>query len=260
MSHSRSRRPHRWRYQMTTRVAIAVLIACFGCTVAAGSAAAATTTVKLGLVLPLSGTSATSGQAADNGAQLAVQGANSGKLVPGVTFSLVAKSDVGTAGNPDGATGAAQIKGLIGNGQVVGVVAPFDTATALGELPLSNAAPLATVSPSATDTCLTTAGALGCTGSAAELSTVEPTGRTTCFRVVPADALQGAALADFLFKSRFYRTAWVIDDGSAAGTAQATTFTSRWQLDGGNLTGHTSVPRLPITSTCSRRSRRTSRT
>jgi len=245
MTNSRSPRPHRRRHQMITRAAIAVLIACFGSTIAAASAAAATTAVKLGLVLPLNGISAPSGQAANNGAQLAVQGANTGKLVPGVTFSLVAKSDVGTAGTPDGATGATQIKGLIGNGLIAGVVAPFDTATALGELPLSNAAPLATVSPSATDTCLTITGALDCTGSSAELSTVEPTERTTFFRVAPADALQGAALADFLFKSRFYRTAWVIDDGSAAGTAQATTFTSRWQLDGGNLTGHTSVPPTP---------------
>ena len=102
-------------------------------------------------------------------------------------------------------TGAARIKGLIGNGQLAGVVAPFDTATALGELPAANRAPLATVSPSATDTCLTITAVLGCTGNAAELSTVEPTGRTTFFRVASADALQGAALADFLFNNRRYK-------------------------------------------------------
>jgi len=246
MSNSRSRRPHRWRHEMVTRVAIAAPIACIGCTVAAASALAATTAVKIGLVLPLTGTSAMVGQAADNGAQLAVQAASSGKLVPGVTFSLVAESDTGAAGTPDGTTGATDVKGLIGNGQVAGVVAPFDTATALGELPLSNAAPLATISPSATDTCLTISGAFGCT--AAELSTVQPTGRTTFLRVVPADALQGAALADFLFNpfpGPAYRRAYVIDDGSTTGGAQATTFINRWRSDGGNVAGHASVPPGP---------------
>lgn len=224
--------------------AIAVVIACAGSGLAAAGASAAKTTkaVKIGLVLPLSGSSATVGQAAEHGAQLAVQKANSGKLVPGVTFSLVAKSDVGAAGTPDGATGASQIKGLIGNGQVAGVVAPFDSATALGELPLANRAPLATVSPSATDTCLTITAVLGCTGNAAELSTVQPTARTTFFRVAPAAALQGTALADFLFNSRGDRAAYVIDDGSPAGTGQAATFISRWQTDSGRLLGHASLP------------------
>ena len=223
-----------------TRAAIALVVACAGSAVVAAGALGATA-VKVGVVLPLSGGSATVGQAAEHGAQLAVQEANSGKLVPGVTFSLVAKSDTDTAGTPNAATGATQIKGLIGNGLVAGVVAPFDTATALGELPLANRAPLATISPSATDTCLTTTAVLGCTGNAAELSTVEPTGRTTFFRVAPADALQGAALADFLFNTRHYKTAYVIDDTSPGGVAQATTFINRWQLDSGNVRGHASI-------------------
>ena len=242
MSTGRTRRPQRWRHLIVTRAAIALVVACVGSAVVAAGALAAATAVKVGVVLPLSGGSAAVGQAAEHGAQLAVQEANSGKLVSGVTFSLVAKSDTDTAGTPDGATGATQIKGLIGNGQVAGVVAPFDTATALGELPLANRASLATISPSASDTCLTITAVLGCTGNAAELSTVEPTGRATFFRVAPADALQGAALADFLFNSRHYKTAYVIDDTNPAGAAQATTFIDRWQLDSGNVRGHASVP------------------
>ena len=235
------RRPHDWRFLMMTRVLIVLLSACVGSAVAAAGAVAASTAVKIGVVLPLSGGSAAVGTAAEHGAQLAVQDANSGKLVPGVTFRLVTKSDTDTAGNPNGATGAAEIKGLIGNRQVAGVVAPFDTATALGESPPANRAPLATVSPSATDTCLTVTGVLGCTGDAAELSTVQPTGRTAFFRVAPADALQGAALADFLFNVRHDKTAYVIDDTSPAGAGRATTFGNRWLLDSGSLLGHASV-------------------
>jgi branched-chain amino acid transport system substrate-binding protein len=173
--------------------------------------------VNIGVVLPLSGSSATAGQAAEHGAQLAVQEANSGKLVPGVTFSVVSESGV------------------------AGVVAPFDTVTALGELPLANRAPLATVSPTATHTCLTISGALGCTGSAAELSTVQPTGNPTFFRVAPADALQGAALADFLFNEHGYRRAYVIDDTSAAGMGQAATFESEFVRESGTVVGRASV-------------------
>jgi branched-chain amino acid transport system substrate-binding protein len=237
----RTGRSRAWCHPLTRRVLIALLSACLGSAFAAAGASAASTAVKLGVVLPLSGSSAAVGQAAENGAQLAVQQANSSKLVPGVTFSVVAKNDTPASGTPSGATGATQMNGLIGNGQVAGAVAPFDTATALGELPLANRAPLATVSPSATDTCLTITGALGCTGSPAELSTVQPTGRTTFFRVVPSDALQGAALADYLVNIRFDRRAYVIDDGSAAGTAQAATFINRWQQLFGKLLGHVSA-------------------
>lgn len=212
---------------------------------AAASAAARSTAVKIGAVLPLSGSSATAGQAIEHGAQLALQQANSAKLVPDVTLSLAAVSDVGAAGAPDGASGASRIKGQIADGQIAGVLAPFDTPTALNELPLTNHAALATVSASATDTCLTTTAALGCTGNAAELPTVQPTGRTTFFRVAPANALQGGALADFLFKSRFYRTAYLIDDGSPAGTAASTTFVNQWKLDSGNVVGHASVTSGP---------------
>jgi len=242
MTTRRSRRSRGSRHLMMTRWLIAVLSAWAGSAVLAAGASAASTAVKIGVVLPLSGTSATVGQAAEHGAQLAVQQANSGKLVPGVTFSVAAKNDTPAAGSPSGATGATQINALIANGQVAGAVAPFDTATALGELPAANRAPFATISPSATDTCLTITAALGCTGNPAELSTVQPTGRTTFFRVVPADALQGAALADVLFNAGGYHKAYVIDDTSSTGAAQATTFIGRWQSDGGNVAGHVSVP------------------
>ena len=226
------------------RAVVALVVACFASGIAAAVASAATT-VKIGAVLPLSGSSAGAGQAIEHGAQLALQQANSAKTVPGVTFSLTAASDAGAAGTPDGATGATQLKGQIANGQIAGIVAPFDTPTALSELPFANRAPVATVSASATDTCLTLSGALGCTGNAAELSTVQPTGHTTFFRVAPTDALQGTALADFLFKSRFFRTAYLIDDGSQAGTAASSTFADEWKINGGSLQGHTTVGPMP---------------
>ena len=75
MTMERSRRPRRRRNRMMTWTAVVVLVAAIVCAIAAGSAFAATkpTTVKIGVVLPLSGSSATAGQAAEHGAQLAVR-------------------------------------------------------------------------------------------------------------------------------------------------------------------------------------------
>ncbi len=48
------------------------------------------------------------------------------------------------------------------------------------------------------------------------------------------------------------KTAYVIDDGSPAGGAQATTFVSRWQLDGTHVAGHASVaPTASYVNLCS---------
>jgi substrate-binding family protein len=85
---------------MLRRVLIALLSACVWSALAAAGASAASTAVKIGVVLPLSGNSASVGQAAENGAQLAVQQANSGKLVPGVTFSTTRRPRVPRAARP----------------------------------------------------------------------------------------------------------------------------------------------------------------
>src|SRR5947209_5240649 len=107
------------------RLLLAVSLSLLG--VAGAAAPAGAATVKLGARLPSA--------AAANGVRLAVDQANTARLVPGVTFSVAAN------------TGE---QNLIADGQVAGVVGAADTAAALAELPLANAAPLATVSPSAT--------------------------------------------------------------------------------------------------------------
>ncbi len=227
------------RRRVFGRAVIAIIALGLGSGVVATDAFAANVTI--GAVLPLTGTSATAGQASANGAQLAIEQANSAHLVAGVTFSFVARNDVGTAGAPDGTAGASQIRSLSADGRVAGLLAPFDTTTAMGELPVINRVPIATVSPSATDTCLTITAALGCTGDAAELANVQPTGRTTFFRVAPADFLGQQALADYLQAPRGLHTVYIVDDQTPRGIGQADVFISRWQLDGGAVVGHVSA-------------------
>ncbi len=204
---------------------------------------AVSTTIKLGLVLPLSGKDAAQGLAAEHGAQLAIDQANAANFVPGVTFALDAMDDTGAGGAPDGATGAAAVTSLIGDSHVAGIIGPFDTTTALLELPLANRAGITVVSPSAGDPCLTSnSAATGCVAATTELATVRPTSNLTFFRTIPTDAQQGSAMAQYLFLIKGYRRASVVDDATAYGATVAAAFSQTWKALGGNLLDHISLP------------------
>jgi branched-chain amino acid transport system substrate-binding protein len=195
------------------------------------------TTVTIGLVLPLSGPDAALGLSAENGARLAIDQANVAPVVPGVVFTLAAKDDAG-----DAATGASDVKALIGDARVAGIVGPFDTATALAELPLANQAPIAMISPSAGNPCLTSNDpAFGCAGQNDLLATVRPTGKVTFFRTLPTDPEQGTMQADYLSGTKRFHTAYVIDDTAAYGLGVANAFIQEWQKLGGIVVGHSSV-------------------
>jgi branched-chain amino acid transport system substrate-binding protein len=200
------------------------------------------TTVTIGLVLPLSGPDAALGLSAENGARMAIDQANVAHVVPGVIFALAAKDDAGAGGLPDAATDASDAKALIGDARVAGIVGPFDTATALAELPLANQAPIAMISPSAGNPCLTSNDpAFGCTGQNDLLATVRPTGMVTFFRTLPTDPEQGIVQADYLSGTKRFHTAYVIDDTAAYGVGVANALIQEWQKLGGIVVGHSSV-------------------
>ncbi|GCE08108.1 branched-chain amino acid ABC transporter substrate-binding protein [Dictyobacter aurantiacus] len=194
------------------------------------------TIIKIGLDLPLSGTDASLGQSAENGALLAISQANATNMLPGYKLQLVAKDDTNASGVPDGTKSADNVNALTNDAQVAGIIGAFDTTTAEAELPLTNKASLALLSPSATYACLTQADtAAGC-GTLS--GTLRPTGKTTFFRLAPTDVQQGEAQADFAIH---YKTVYVIDDTSAYGTALASGFISKFQANFGIIVGHTSA-------------------
>src|SRR5579859_4234772 len=144
--------------------------------------------IKIGATLPSSGVDARKVLDAENGAQLAIDTANANNLLPGYRLAFNALNDTGTNGSPDATTAAANAKALINDGQTAGMLGPFDTPSAQAELPLTNSAPLVTISPFATNPCLTQQdAAAGCSGSGDVLGTVRPTGNVTFFRIVPTD-------------------------------------------------------------------------
>jgi branched-chain amino acid transport system substrate-binding protein len=132
---------------------------------------------------------------------------------------------------------------LIKDPDVAGIIGPFDTATALTELPIANKSGIAMVSPSAGNPCLTSDNPTQqCGGVNSILTMVRPTGNVTFFRTVPTDPKQGTVLSDYLYLTKGYRTAYVIDDTGSYGVSEADAFLSEWQINGGVVLGRSSVP------------------
>src|SRR5438552_1899413 len=224
---------------------LAILAACgAGTTGGAGTTpTSGSTTIKIASDLPVSGKDASSGKPAENGVHLAVDQANANHTIPGYTLVFDPKDDVGPSGIHDPAIGAQNVTALVGDALVAGVVGPFNSNVAKAEMPITNQAPLAQISPANTNTCLTQEGAaIGCTGATDLVPTLRPTGKVTYFRIATTDSHQGPAGADYLYKSKHYKSVYVIDDAETYGIGIADSFSKEWQADGGTLLGRSSEP------------------
>src|SRR5947207_8680838 len=166
---------------------LSMLVACGSGTTGSGSSAPASTgstVIKVATDLPVTGGDASIGKSTENGAHLAVDQANARKTIPGYTLQFDPQDDVGVGGVHDPAKGANNITSLIGDALVAGVVGPFNSNVALTEMPIANNAPIALISPSNTNPCLTKRGeSVGCTGANDQVPKLRPTGRVTYFRL-----------------------------------------------------------------------------
>ncbi len=224
---------------------LAILAACGAGTSNTGSSTPTTgsTTIKIASDLPVSGKDASSGKPAENGAHLAVDQANAKHVIPGYTLVFDPKDDVGPSGIHDPAVGAQNVRSLIGDGLVAGIVGPFNSNVARAEMPITNQAPLAQISPANTNTCLTQEGAaIGCSGANDLVPTLRPTGKVSYFRIATTDSHQGPAGADYLYKTQHYKSVYVIDDAETYGVGIADSFTKEWTSLGGTVLGRSSEP------------------
>src|SRR3989442_8953557 len=193
--------------------------------------------VKLAADLPLSGDDAPDGIPVKNAVELAVKKVG---LVCGaashtdacVTLQLVTYDDV-IKGIHDPAQGAKNIRSLVADDRVVGLVGPLYDSLARSELPAANGAGLAMISPANTDECLTQEPPDGhCQGLAARLRSG---GGNNYFRVVTTQLTEGVAGADFAYQTLARRRAFVLKDQTAFGEASATQFADRFSKDGGTV-------------------------
>ncbi len=224
---------------------LALLAACGSGTTSGGgpTPTAGSTTIKIGSELPTSGKDSTNGKPAENGVHLAIDQANANHTIPGYTLVFVPKDDVGPSGSHDPAIGAQNVTALIGDALVAGIVGPFNSSVAKAEMPISNQAPVAQISPANTNPCLTKDTAeSGCSGSNNLIPTLRPTGKVSYFRIATTDDHQGPANADYLYKTLNYHTVYVLDDAETYGVGIADAFSKEWQSIGGTVLGRSSEP------------------
>jgi branched-chain amino acid transport system substrate-binding protein len=226
---------------------LAILAACGSGTTSGSSSttptATGSTTIKVATDFPTSGKEATSGKPAENGAALAVNQANTNHTIQGYTLVFVPKDDVGPSGIHDPTVGAANVTALISDALVAGIVGPFNSNVAKAEMPIANQAPIAQISPANTNTCLTqNTAASGCTGANNLIPTLRPTGKVNYFRIATTDSHQGPAGADYLYKTKGYKTVYVIDDAETYGIGIANSFSQEWTTIGGTVLGRSSEP------------------
>lgn len=224
---------------------LAILAACGSGTTSGGGTtptASASITIKIGSDLPVSGKDTSSGKPAQNGAQLAVDQANQNHTISGVTLVFDPKDDVGPSGTHDPTQGAQNVTALVSDALVAGMVGPFNSSVAKAEMPISNAAPLAQISPANTNPCLTKdTAASGCSGVNNLLPTLRPSSKVNYFRIATTDDHQGPAGADYMAKLGFKKV-YVIDDAETYGIGIAKAFIGEWQKLNLSVLGHASEP------------------
>ena len=117
--------------------------------------AAPVATVKIGVDLPVSGADAAIGVPTQNGAVLAVEEAQKRGFAGGAYKVEVSLLDDAVQGKHDPAAGAQNVKTFIADSAVMAMVGPFNSNVAKAEIPLTNDAGLAQISPSNTNDGLT---------------------------------------------------------------------------------------------------------
>jgi ABC-type branched-chain amino acid transport systems, periplasmic component len=143
--------------------------------------------------LPVSGADASSGLPTQQGANFAVTRA---ATVRGYTLKFVPFDDA-VNGVHDAQKGVQNVQAMVANKLILGMVGPFNSSVAKAEIPVANAAPLAMISPSNTNECLTQSLAYCQAANGFTPQSLRPSTINNYFRVAATDTFQGPAMADF---------------------------------------------------------------
>ncbi|MDQ2858170.1 MAG: branched-chain amino acid ABC transporter substrate-binding protein [Candidatus Eremiobacteraeota bacterium] len=194
-----------------------------------GSPGPSGSVIKIGIDLPVSGADASTGIPTRNGAVAAIEDANA-RGVPG-GFKFVAYDlDDAVQGAHDPAQGAQNTKTFVADEAVLAMVGPFNSSVAQAEIPITNDAGLAQISPAATNPGLTKGPV------AARLRTSHPDANAF-FRVCATDDWQGLALARGA-RALGSKKVFVIDDNETYGKGLADVFDAQFKMLGGTVIGH----------------------
>ncbi len=181
--------------------------------------------------LPTSGADASSGLPAQQGAQFAVQQKGS---IKGFKLTFLPLDDA-VNGSHDPQKGVQNVQQMISNPKVLGMVGPFNSSVAKAEIPVGNQVPLAMVSPSNTNECLTQSFDYCQKENGFTPQSLRPTGKNNYWRVAAADTFQGPAMADFAVDTLKASKAAVWDDEETFGKGVADNFAKELQKKGGTV-------------------------
>ena len=201
---------------------------------AATTAAAAATTappapeIIIASDLPTSGADASSGLPTQNGAAFAVSQTPNYKGIK-ITFKPF---DDAVNGVHDPQKGAQNVQQMLSDPKVLAMVGPFNSNVARAEIPIANQGPLAMMSPSNTNECLTQT-FVYCDPTPAKL---RPTGKNNYFRIAAPDTVQGPAMADFIIDTLKFTKVAVFSDNETFGKGVADNFAKRLVAKGGTVT------------------------
>jgi branched-chain amino acid transport system substrate-binding protein len=184
------------------------------------TATAATQTVKIGIVAPLSGSLSALGLGMKNSVDLAIKEANAKGTIKGWKIELAAEDDTAKAD-----VGAQVATKLASDPAVGGVVGTLNSSVALQVQPILNTANIAMVSPANTGISLT----FGADAAAKKRP------YASYFRVAANDAIQGPFGADYAFKDAAAKTVVAIHDKKAYGQGLVEAFKGRFEKNGGKI-------------------------
>jgi branched-chain amino acid transport system substrate-binding protein len=177
-----------------------------GSSAAPGAAGLPPGTWKIGLDMPLSGSSAFRGVPVRNAAQLAIDDANRAAGINGPQLGLEVFDDAGSTPNgQDSNKGADNARTMTAHPMTLAMVGPWGSSVAPAVIPVTNEAGLFQCSPANTDPVLTKL------PDALDLRKAHPD-RINYVRLAPRDDIQAPALASFAYNDLKARVALVVDD------------------------------------------------
>jgi branched-chain amino acid transport system substrate-binding protein len=221
-----------------TRLGAAIAVASL-VVAACGGASGGDKVIKVGITLPLSGSSLASAGPARDGALLAIK-----------EFSLKGYKveafvlDHSVNGVHDPQQGAKDMTTLVSDPAVMAAVGPFNSSVAKVQIPVSNEAGLLQCSPANTNPDLTK-------GEAGLQLRAKYPDRINYIRVASTDDIQGPAVAQFGVQKLGLKKVAIVDDTETYGKGLADAFEAEWKKLGGEVVGREGAPKgttdyLPI--------------
>jgi len=209
----------------------AAVTACSSAPSSSGTSGGASgNTIKIGIDLPMSGADAAIGVPTANGAILAVEQANAAGFAGGKYKIEADVLDDTVQGKHDPAAGAQNVKTFVADAAVLAMMGPYNSNVAKAEIPITNEAGLAQISPANTNDSLT----IG--DPAKGLRSAHPD-TIAYFRVCTRDSRQGLALAKFA-RQLGWKKVYVVDDNETYGKGLADVFDPSFRQIGGVVLGH----------------------